>query len=171
MFCPACAAPLEPGVTACSKCGEPVRTTPVPAAGRSDKPPSVGLAGKLLWLTVVMGLFSTAYLVLRYGASIAWSLDFVLFYFLEMAAWIAAVVLTLRRNNMARLVLFGLVVFAILNTLRNSLMHPFQIDLEYGLWLVEIGVRLGACYLLLRPESNAWFRAETGAVSAPGRYN
>lgn len=162
MFSAACAAPLEPGIAACSKCGEPTRT-PIQAPVSSDKPPAVGLAGKLLWITVAMGLFSTAYLILRYGASIAWSLSFVLFYLLEMTAWIAAVVLTLRRNNMARLVLFGLVAFAILNTLRNALVHPFQIDFEYGLWLVELGLRLGASYLLLRPESNAWFRLERKA--------
>ena len=112
-----------------------------------------------------------AYFILRYGSSIARTVDFVLLYPLEMAAWIAAVVFTLRRNNVARWVLLGLVAFAILNTLRNALMHPFQVDFEYGLWLVELALRLGACYLLLRPESNAWFRAESNPVSVPRRYN
>ena len=158
MYCPACAAPIEAGSAVCTKCGEPVHTLAAPPV-HSENPQSLRIAGWLLWMTIAIGLCDIAYVIVRYGSSVALTPNFLLFGFLEMAAWIAAVVLTLRRNNPARVVLLLLVAFSVLNTLRNVLIHSLPMDFDYGLWLVELALRIAASYFLLRPESNAWFRA------------
>jgi hypothetical protein len=124
------------------------------------------MAGKLLWITIALGLFRTAYYVLRYGSALVMTPNFLVVYVLEIAAWITAVVFTLRRNNVARVALFLLVAFVVLNTIRNAWLHPFRVDVQYSLWLIELGLRLWACYLLLRPESNAWFQAASTTGSA-----
>jgi len=156
MYCPACAAPIETGSAVCLKCGEPVVPIAAPPV-RPENPPSVRIAGRLLWITIAIGLCDIAYVIVRYGSAVALTPSFLFFGFLEMAAWIAAVVLTLRRNNAARVVLLLLVAFSVLNTLRNMVMtHSLSVDF---LWLLELGMRVAASYFLLRPESNAWFRA------------
>ena len=156
MYCPACAAQIEAGSAVCLKCGEPIVHIAAPPV-RPENPQSVRIAGRLLWMTVALGLCDIAYVIVRYGSQVALTPSFLFFGFLEMAAWTAAVVLTLGRNNAARVVLLLLIAFSVLNTARNVLIHSVSVDL---LWLVELVVRLAASYFLLRPESNAWFRAK-----------
>jgi hypothetical protein len=162
MFCSACAAPIEAGVVACPKCGEPVPTIAVPPHIEKpravEKPRAIILAGKLLWTTIALGLVGTVYFVAHYGSGVL-NANFLIFDVLETVAWIAAVVFTLRRSKPARVVLLLLVVYSVLNTVRNVSLYPVQLDFTYILWLLELCLRIAAGWLLLRPDSNAWFRA------------
>jgi hypothetical protein len=156
MFCPACAASVEEGMVSCPKCGEPMVALPAPTRmiqALSGKPSAVRQAGILLWITVGLGLFSTISFGARFGFG---NLD--IRFFLELLVWLVAVVLTLRRSNPARVVLLVLVAYSVFNTLRNASAYFVHMEFSSAMWLVEVAVRLWASYLLLRPESNAWFR-------------
>ena len=165
MFCPACATAVEPGLAACPSCGEPlpVIRAVVPAVIESP-PAAVRTAIKLLWVAVGIGLFTLAISLITVASRLPSVPLFLAPILLLTVVWVLAVVFTARRSNMARILVFLLVAYSAFNLLIRFRLFVVQANPGALIAFLELGLRIYAVYLLLRPESNQWFAAKAGGT-------
>jgi|ERR1700722_4836241 hypothetical protein len=164
MYCPNCAAVLDPSQKFCSRCGQPsgvepgVAPTPAPFTASEKCPSSVQIAIILLSITCAISLVSTANIFLVHHAaaspvfltrSIGLTLLLIL---LVIALW--------QRQGWARIAILVLIVWG-LGTLMFSVIRFAASSIAVWTFAIPLAIaamRLGAVYLMFRPESNAWFK-------------
>ena len=167
MFCPACATAVEPGLAACPSCGEPLPVVGgVVSAAIGSPPAAVRTAIKLLWVAVGIGLFTLAVSLITVAGRLPSVPLFLAPILLITVVWVLAIVFTVRRSNMARILVFLLVAYSAFNLLFRLWLFVVQANPGALVAFLELGLRIYAVYLLLRPESNAWFRTEQGSSSS-----
>jgi hypothetical protein len=128
----------------------------VPAAVQSA-PDAVRNAIKLLWVAVGIGLLTLAVSLITIAGRLPSLPRFLAPIGLMTLLWVLAIIFAGQRSNPARIVIFLLVAysaFILLIRLRLFIMHANPGAL---IAFLELALRLYAVYLLLRPESNAWF--------------
>ena len=126
-----------------------------PVVLAQSMPAAVRRAGVLLWISVGIGVLTLAVSIITLMGRLR-SVAFAAPILLMMALWIGAIMFTMRRNNIARFVIFALVAYTAFNLIRFQFLIA-QANPGALVSLLELALRLYACYLLLRPESNAWF--------------
>jgi hypothetical protein len=155
-YCPHCAAVLDPNLAMCASCGQLVNDAPPPPpAVVAAQPQSVRLAIILLLISWAIPLFLLARAVMTYG-----------FRFGIMAQSLAVAVVGIaliaflwQRQNWARIAMLVLILWVVGNLAANML-RLAGAHMTWG-WAPSIAtgiLRICAAYLLLRPESNAWFK-------------
>jgi hypothetical protein len=166
MFCPACATAIEPGLAACPSCGEPLPVIrgAVPAAVIGSPPAAVRTAIKVLWAAVGIGLFTLAVTVITLASRVSNLPRLLAPSLLIAAVWVLAIVFTARRTNIARILVFLLVAYSAFNLLIRLRLFVVQANPGALVAFLELGLRIYAVYLLLRPESNQWFATNTSGT-------
>jgi hypothetical protein len=166
MFCPSCAAPLDPAQRFCKTCGQAVPTATASIAAR---PNSVQQAAYLLFASVGASLLNLFYTWALIGRGRFPFVRTMLVTPVLLSIWIVLIVLALQRKNWARIVLtIGIASSALsaLATLR-FLSYPGIHYATFAVsWIVCL-LRISAGYLLFTPASNAWFQARSTNSSAP----
>ena len=160
MFCPACATAVESGQANCPNCGEllptfgPAQTAQLPAI--QAMPAAVRQAGVLLWVSVGISVVTfTISLIFIWGrvSPGAFAAPILLF----MALWILGITFAMRRSNPARILIFLLVAYSAFNILIRFRSYVAHANPGALVSVLELALRMYAVYLLLRPESSAWF--------------
>jgi hypothetical protein len=160
MYCSYCAAVLDPNFSACPQCGRavespaPPQAIPISVAGRS-RPSSVRVAVVLLLIPLLLTPLSIVMIMSRSRAGIGLPG----FYLIQTAVlailWIACIAFIWQRQNWARIGVLLITLWSAANIM-YSLMR-IGASGAVILPLVAIALRLGALYLLFKPESRAWF--------------
>lgn len=162
MFCPACAAAVEPGAASCPNCGEALGVAPVVAPGApmvavpfqlAAQPAAVRRAVTLLWVSFAIGVLTVVVSLIALIGRLH-SFGFAGRLLVFPILWVVAIYFTMRGNNLGRMAVIVLVAYMVFNLIR------FRANPGVIVSLVELALRGYAVYLLLLPESNAWFTGQ-----------
>jgi hypothetical protein len=130
-------------------------------AGAVQPPPdAVRNAIKLLWVAVGIGLLTLAVSLITIAGRLPLP-RFLAPIGLMTLLWVLAIIFAGQRSNPARIVIFLLVAYSAFILLIR--VRVFIVNANPGalIAILELALRLYAVYLLLRPESNAWFARKT----------
>jgi hypothetical protein len=156
MYCSYCAGVLDPSQAVCPKCGRPVPAAPVAAAAPNERPSSVNLAALLLLIALGLSLLSTASIFLNPRMYNHLPVSFFARTIGFLVLEIVLLVCIWQRQAWARIAL--VLVWGI----GNLLMSILRIGASFAFVSLAVpilvdGLRVGAVYLLFRPNSNAWY--------------
>lgn len=157
MFCPACATAVEPGLAACPSCGEPLPVRGAVSTAIGSAPAVVRTAIKLLWTAVGIGLFTLTVSLITVAGRVPSLPLFLAPILLVTVVWVLAILFIARRSNISRILVFLLVAYSAFTLLIRLRLFIVQANPGALVALLELGLRIYAVYLLLRPESNQWF--------------
>ena len=125
----------------------------------SAQPAVVRRAVTLLWVSFAIGVLTLIVsLVTLIGRlhSVGFAGRLLLF----PIFWVVAIYFTMRRNNLGRIAVILLVAYAAFNLLFRFRLLVLSANPGAIVSLVELALRVYAVYLLLLPESNAWFTGQ-----------
>jgi len=125
-------------------------------------PAAVRRAATLLWLAVGISIFTLAVTMIELQGRLLQTPRFIGPIALVLILWIVAVVLTTRRHNAGRFLVFLLVAYSAFILLVRFRMLIVHANPGALVALVELALRGYAVWLLLRPESSAWFSGSSG---------
>ena len=154
-YCSYCAAVLDPGVAICARCGHaaPVASAPVPVAV-NGRPSAVTVASALLLISCLISLMSLATLFITPsripGVFLARSIGL-------SVLWVALTILVWQRQSWARIAILLLLAWSLVNLMLTGLRIRAAIFVLVVPLLID-ALRIGAAFLLFKPESNAWFK-------------
>jgi hypothetical protein len=167
MYCPYCAAVLDAGQPACTRCGRPVPTAaptptaPPPLSAVADaRPSSIRLAAVLLFIAWGVSLLSLASIVLR-PAIVTRMAPGVLARIVGLSVlWLALPILIWQRQNWARVVVPLLLAWSI-GTLMISILRiggSVFLVVTFVIPVLVNALRVAAAVLLFKADSNDWFK-------------
>jgi hypothetical protein len=122
-----------------------------------SKPAPVRTAIVLLWATLAVGVFTIAISLITIASRLPSLPRFLGPILVLTVLWVLGIVFTARRSNLGRFLVFVLVAYAAFNLVYRFRLLVISANPGALISLIELAVRLYAVYLLLRPESNAWF--------------
>jgi hypothetical protein len=154
-YCSYCAAVLDANQPMCLRCGQPA-PGPVPTMVNA-RPSAVRLACVLLLVSCLISFASVASIFL---APKIMSRMPALFLARSIGLWVLWVVLTIlvwQRQAWARIAILLLLAWSLGNLVLTSLRFSVAVFALAIPFLID-ALRIGAAFLLFKPESNAWFK-------------
>ncbi len=132
-----------------------------PASAVASQPAAVRRAVTLLWLSVAVGILALIVsLIALIGRLHSFGIGLVIPLFLFPILWVAAIFFTMRGSNVGRIAVILLVAYTAFNLLFRFRLLVLHANPGAIVSLLELALRGYAVYLLLLPESNAWFAGQ-----------
>jgi len=160
-YCSYCAAVLDPNLTMCTRCGQPLPVAPAPAPAAVPSgahPTSVRVAAILLAVALVISvLYSMKYFL---NPSLHLSATYWMQTGILQTVWIVLLILFLQRQAWTRIGIALLIVWNIGNLAFTILRFSTRLSAAFAVIFLIAALRLAAGYMMFKPESNAWFKSK-----------
>jgi hypothetical protein len=156
-YCSYCAAVLDPGLTICARCGHGAPVAPTPIAVPvvvAARPSAVTVASALLLISCLISLLSVATIFIRPSRIPSLFLARTIGLWL---LWVGLTILVWQRQGWARIAILLLLAWSLANLMLTTLRFSVAVFALAMPFLMD-ALRIGAAFLLFKPESNAWFK-------------
>jgi RNA polymerase subunit RPABC4/transcription elongation factor Spt4 len=153
MYCSYCAGVLDPNLPMCPLCGRPGTAETQVAVVAVSRPASVTIAGTLLIVCLVLSILSLAGILITPTLLSRLPVSFWARTFGFWMVWTVFLIFFWQRQNWTRFAIMLLVLWNVGNLALN-----FRASFSLIVPILIAAIRVGAAYLMFKPESDAWFK-------------